>query len=43
MEGSPVMQQLWTAYRKKFSYAADLEWNSVIKAVRKLYSLAEED
>lgn len=42
VEGSPVMQQLWTSYRKKFSYAADLEWNIVMKAVRKLYSLAEE-
>ena len=42
VEDSPVMQQLWTAYRKKFSYAADLEWNIVMKAVRKLYSLAEE-
>ena len=43
VEDSPVMQQLWTAYRKKFSYAADLEWNIVMKAVRILYSLAEED
>lgn len=42
VEDSPVMQQLWTAYRKKFSYAADLEWNIVMKAVRILYSLAEE-
>lgn len=42
VEDSPVMQQLWTAYRKKFSYAADLEWHTVMKAVRKLYSLAEE-
>lgn len=42
VEDSPVMQQLWTSYRKKFSYAADLEWNIVMKAVRKLYSLAEE-
>ena len=42
VENSPVMQQLWTSYRKKFSYAADLEWNIVMKAVRKLYSLAEE-
>lgn len=42
VEGSPVMQQLWTAYRKKFSYAADLEWNIVMKAVRILHSLAEE-
>ena len=42
VEVSPAMQQLWIAYRKKFSYAADLEWNIVMKAVRKLYSLAEE-
>lgn len=42
VEDSPVMQQLWTAYRKKFSYAADLEWNIVMKAIRILYSLAEE-
>lgn len=41
MEDSPMMQQLWTTYRKKFSYAADLEWSTVMKAVRKLYSLAE--
>ncbi|WP_337553710.1 nucleotidyl transferase AbiEii/AbiGii toxin family protein [Massilicoli timonensis] len=42
VEDSPVMQQLWIAYRKKFSYAADLEWNIVMKAVRILYFLAEE-
>ena len=42
VEESPVMQQLWAAYRKKFSYAADLEWNVVMGAVRKLYSLTEE-
>lgn len=42
VEESTVMQQLWTAYRKKFSYAADLEWNIVMKAVRKLYSLTKE-
>lgn len=42
VEDSTVMQQLWTAYRKKFSYAANLEWRIVINAVRKLYSFAEE-
>ena len=42
VEDSPVMQQLWTANRKKISYASDLEWNIVMKAVRILYSLAEE-
>ncbi len=27
VEDSPVMQKLWEAYRKKFSYASDLECN----------------
>lgn len=39
VEHSPVMQGLWAAYRKKFSYAADLEWEAVMNAVRQLYLL----
>lgn len=41
VEDSNVMQSLWTAYRKKFSYAADLEWDAVMEAVRRLYALTE--
>ena len=41
VEDSGVMQGLWTAYRKKFSYAADLEWDAVMEAVRRLYALTE--
>ena len=29
VENSHAMQALWSAYRRKFSYAADLEWNTV--------------
>ena len=36
VESSPVMRRLWTAYQKKFSYAAGLDWNSVMAAVQKL-------
>lgn len=36
-----LMRSLWTAYRKKFSYAADLEWDAVMDAVCRLYSLTE--
>lgn len=43
VKDSHVMQKLWTAYRKKFSYAAELEWNSVMEAVRFLYALTEND
>ena len=38
---SPVMQNLWTAYQKKFSYASDLNWSTVMAAVRQLFSRYE--
>jgi hypothetical protein len=38
-----VMQKLWESYRKKFSYAADLEWNIIMGAVRSLYALSEKE
>ena len=31
-----VMQDLWENYRKKFSYAAELSWETVIGTIRKL-------
>ena len=43
VENSPVMQKLWESYRKKFSYAADLEWNIIMGAVRSLYALSEKE
>ena len=39
VESSPVMQKLWESYRRKFSYAADLEWSIIMGAVRSLYAL----
>jgi predicted nucleotidyltransferase component of viral defense system len=32
------LNRLWQAYRKKYSYAADLPYNIVIRAVRDLYT-----
>ena len=43
VESSPVMQKLWESYRKNFSYAADLEWNIIMGAVRSLYALSEKE
>lgn len=42
VENSPVMQKLWESYRKKFFYAADLEWSIIMGAVRSLYALCEK-
>ena len=43
VESSPVMQKLWESYRRKFSYAADLESNIIMRAVRSLYALSEKE
>ena len=40
VESSPVMQDLWRAYQKKFFYASDLDWSTVMAAIRKLYSFS---
>jgi predicted nucleotidyltransferase component of viral defense system len=42
VEHSLVMEKLWTAYRKKFSYAADLAWSTVMSSVRRLYEISQE-
>lgn len=42
VENDSVMQKLWGAYRKKFSYASDLEWDVIMKAIRRLYVLCEK-
>ena len=42
VESSHVMQKLWESYRRKFSYAADLEWSIIMGAVRSLYALCEK-
>ena len=43
VESSHVMQKLWESYRRKFSYAADLEWSIIMRAVRSLYALCEKE
>jgi hypothetical protein len=42
VEYSPIMEKLWSAYRKKFSYAADLTWLTVMASVRRLYEISQE-
>ena len=42
VESSYVMQKLWESYRRKFSYAADLEWSIIMGVVRSLYALCEK-
>ena len=41
VEADPNMEKLWQAYQKKFSYAADLSWHTVMESIRSLYRLAQ--
>ena len=44
VENSPVMRSFFrNRSAKKFSYAADLEWNIIMGAVRGLYALGEKN
>ncbi len=36
------MEKLWKSYQKKFSYAADISWETVMESVRKLYRMSKE-
>jgi hypothetical protein len=33
---SPIMQDLWQRYQKKYSYAADVTWEMAVEAVKGL-------
>ena len=37
VEADPNMEKLWQAYQKKFAYAADLSWHTVMESVRRIY------
>lgn len=40
VENSEVMVNLWMAYQKKFSYASEITWGSIMESVRNCMQLA---
>lgn len=42
IESDPTMERLWAAYQKKFSYAADLAWHTVMDSIRSLYQMIQK-
>lgn len=36
---SPEMAVLWKSYQRKFDYTADINWDDIMKSVRKLYNM----
>lgn len=41
VQNDSVMQKLWESYRKKFSYAADISWETVMKSATELYHMSK--
>ena len=41
IENDANMEKLWGAYQKKFSYAVDVSWSTVMDSVRGLYRLVQ--
>ena len=39
IETSSVMENLWKAYKKNYSYAVDISWHIVMESVRYLYQI----
>lgn len=39
VEKDPVMERLWINYQKSFTYAKDIDWETVINSVRVLFKL----
>ena len=39
VETSSVMENLWKAYQKNYSYAVDISWHIVMESVRSLYQI----
>ena len=40
IEESKGVQNLWTNYRKSFSYASDIDWETVMASVRLMMNFA---
>ncbi|MFZ2930667.1 MAG: nucleotidyl transferase AbiEii/AbiGii toxin family protein [Blautia wexlerae] len=37
IQSSSVMENLWKAYQRNYSYAADIPWHTIMKSIRTLY------
>ena len=40
IENSSALQSLWENYRTSFDYAADIQWETIIRAFRQMYDMA---
>jgi predicted nucleotidyltransferase component of viral defense system len=41
VENSHIMQNLWSSYQKKFTYANDITWKTVMESVKSVYKMMQ--
>lgn len=43
IQSSSVMENLWKAYQRNYSYSADISWHTIMKSIRTLYEIISEN
>ena len=43
IQSSSVMENLWKAYQRNYSYSADIPWHTIMKSIRTLYEIISEN
>ena len=43
IQSNSVMENLWKAYQKNYTYAADISWHSIMKSIRTLYEIISKN
>ena len=43
IQSSSVMENLWKAYQRNYSYSADIPWHTIMKSIRALYEIISKN
>ena len=43
IQSSSVMENLWKAYQRNYSYSADIPWHTIMKSIRTLYEIISKN
>ena len=43
IQSNSVMENLWKAYQKNYTYAADIPWHTIMKSIRTLYEIISKN
>ena len=43
IQSSSVMENLWKAYQRNYSYSAEIPWHTIMKSIRTLYEIISEN